>query len=109
MLRLGSAQWNAMAVDIEDVAFDAQTRHAGFLLRLAQGHACQVGIAIGMAAGLQPAIEFAVMHQQYPFAVAADQPCRAGEVRHGVAPIEDIGVALQEILELRDGFFLPLP
>ena len=53
------------------------------LLRLAQRHAGQVAVAIGVAAQLQPAIQLAMVGQQDPLTVGGDQPGRAGEVARG--------------------------
>jgi len=70
---------------------DYQFDQAGFLLRLTQRHAGQVGVAVRMAAQLQPAAELAVVGQQHARAVGADQPGRAGEMPGRMGALEHGG------------------
>lgn len=74
MGRLIAARGNQMPVQIEDRRLDPQLGQTRFFLGLAQGDPCQIAVAIGMAAQLQPAIELAVMRQQYALAIGTDQP-----------------------------------
>jgi hypothetical protein len=92
-----------MPIDIENATLDPQIRHAGFFLRLAQRHPRQIGVAIGMSSRLQPPTQLAVVHQQHPLAIRADQPRRAGEMAWRMAALEYRGAGLQEIAELGDG------
>jgi len=43
---------------------ERELRKAGFFTDFAQGDLGDVGFAVGVAAGLEPAVEFRVMHQE---------------------------------------------
>ena len=77
-----------------------QGRQAGFLLRLLQRHRRQVGVAIGVAAGLEPAPELAVVHQQGALAVSRDQPGAAGEMPGQALAQERVVGRVQQLPEL---------
>ena len=100
---LGSARRNAVAVEVEDAALHGQPGHAGLLARLAQRHARQVHVAVGMPAGLQPAVQLAVMGQQRAPAVGADQPARGGEMPGQARALEGMAAFAGQIQEQRGG------
>jgi hypothetical protein len=100
VFRFISARRNAMPIDIEDAAFDAQIDSRRFPPAPRASHPRQIGVAVGMAAGLQPAVQLAVMHQQHPHTIRTDQPRRASEVALHMAALEYRRVGLKEIAEL---------
>lgn len=77
-----------MAVQIKDLRLNAQTDQPGLLFSFTQSHLCEISLAIGMSAQLQPTPEFAVLGQQDALAVSADQPCGAGEMAGEMMPLE---------------------
>ena len=103
MLRLGAARGNAVAVEVEDVRLDDEVAQARFLFRLAQAHAREIDVAIGVAAQLQPAAELAVMREQCARARGIDQPCAAGEVADREGALGGVHMRLREVAEQRDG------
>src|SRR5262249_21710590 len=81
MFGLGAASGDDMDVDIKDVLRNRADRvQIRFLARLAQGDAKDIGIAIGMAAELEPLVQFAMMRQQGVCPVAIDNPGRARDM-----------------------------
>lgn len=57
-------------------------------------------IAIGVTAWLQPAIEFAMVHQQHALAVGADKPRRRGEMTVQIAAIKGCRAEAQKVTKL---------
>ena len=53
-----------VAVEVEDLRFHRQPRQPGFLLRFDQCNAGEIGLAIRVAAELQPHPQLAVVRQQ---------------------------------------------
>jgi hypothetical protein len=88
-----------VAIEIEDFRLDDKLRQTRFFLRLAQRHACEISIAVGVPAQLQPAIEFAVMREQHPLAGSIDEPGRSGEMTRHATSLEAIGVLQAELAE----------
>ena len=78
-----AAHGDPVPVQIEDVRQHHQIDQPRFFFRFPQGDRGQVAVAVGMAAELQPAIEFAVMGHQQSFAGGIDQPGRRGVVPGG--------------------------
>lgn len=100
MLRLVRARRNHVPVEIEDVALDDQIVQARLLPRLAQRDAREVGVAIGVTAELQPAIELAMMREQHAPTGSIDEPGRTGEVSRHAAAFETIRVRQRERAEI---------
>lgn len=96
VLRLVAAGGNHMAIQIENGVLDFQSVKPRFLLGFTQRHTYQVGVTVGVAPQLQPAIQFAVMGEQYSFGIGADQPGRAGEMPRRMTALEHIGIRMQE-------------
>ncbi len=69
---------------------------AGFFGGLAQRHPQNIGIAVGMSAGLEPLVLLDVMHDQRLAEILTHHPGRAGNMRGQVFAIEHIGVGLHE-------------
>src|SRR5690348_10372006 len=80
---------NAMTVDVENHRIHDEITKARLLLRFAQSDACEVGVAVGMTAKLQPRIQLAMMRQQNALAVGADEPGGSGEMADPVRSLED--------------------
>jgi len=89
VLGLIAAGRNAMHVDVVDLVGDgAQRAQSRFLARFAQGRTAHVGVAVDVAAELQPAIEFAMVQQHRPLAFGIDDPGRRRYVTRRQRPIE---------------------
>lgn len=58
----------------------SQAREAAFLGAFAQGDAKQIAIAVGVAAELEPFVQFQVMREQSALTLRVHDPGRAGEV-----------------------------
>ncbi len=99
--RFTGAFRNPVPVEIENAALDVQPqpRQPGLLFRLPQGHPGQVTIAIGVAARLQPAVEFAMVGQQGTPAITAYDQGRAGEVRARLFAPERIALPASEQIQ----------
>jgi hypothetical protein len=65
---------------------------------LAQGHLLPRGLSgLGVAAGLQPAVELAVVEEQHPPAVRRHDESAPGQVAPGDSPVERILMAPHEV------------
>ena len=64
-------------VEVERLGIDAQALDAGLLGGLPQGHGRQVGVAVGVAAGLQPALVLGVEQEEHALAGGVDDDRRA--------------------------------
>ena len=84
-------------VGVEGGHRHAQARQAGLLVGLAQRHRGQVGVAVGVPAGLEPPAELAVQHQQRARPRGVDHQRRAGEVTLGVVPVRRVVVGRHEL------------
>src|SRR3546814_118918 len=82
-------------LQVEDAGHHAQAAQSGFFLRLAQGAARQVAVAVGVAAELEPAIKLAVVGQQHALPRTVDQPGRGGEMTGQAPPFERIRIIEQ--------------
>lgn len=109
MRRFIAARRNVVPIEVEYRALDPQSAQTRFFLGLAQRHPRQVTIAIGVTTQLQPTIQFAVMRQKRPFAVAADQPGRTGEMPEGMTAFEYIRVRMQKTQKIVDRVRLHRP
>ena len=74
----------------------AEAVDAGLLGGLAEGRGGQARVAVDVAAGLEPAPELAVQHQQRAGAGGVDHQRGAGEVALGAGPQQGVGMALDE-------------
>ena len=59
-------RFDQVDVEIDWGLRDLQTSYAGLLGGLPQGHPGQVAVPVGMAAGLEPAFQLAMEHEQDP-------------------------------------------
>lgn len=71
-------------------------RHSRFLFGLALGHGPHVGVAVAVAAGLEPAVEFAVVQQQDVPARRVEYPGRGRDVPDQERTLEAVGMAGNE-------------
>ena len=86
-----------MAVDVEHGGrHGAQARKPGLFARLAQRHRQQVGIAVGVAAGLQPLVELAVVREQHAAPWGVHDPRRSREVARRTGAQQAVGMGLHE-------------
>jgi hypothetical protein len=84
MGRLGAACRDFMRIHIEDLfTHRAKGLKSGFLVRLAESDAQDVGVAIGMTSRLQPFVELGVMGKQDTRTALIDDPRRPGNVADG--------------------------
>ena len=86
-------------VDVQvDGRFDhPQAGDSRLLDRLAQGHPCEVGISVGVATGLEPALQLGVEQDQDPAIRRIHDERRAREVTGPTGPIQDVGSGVQEV------------
>ena len=73
-----------------------QSLESGLLARLAQGDPQRVGIAVGMAAQLEPSPELAVMGEQHLLEVGRNHPGGAGDVARKAGAFKAVGPAVDE-------------
>ena len=82
-----------MDIEIEDGVFQSfEFIESGFLAGFLEGDCGDVRVAIGVAAELQPAIEFAVVGEEGFGAIRADNPCGSGDVADGEGALEAVFV-----------------
>ena len=98
-----------MAVQIEDVALYGQVGQARLLLGFLQCDTGHVGVAIGVPAQLQPAVQLAVMGHEDAPAITADQPRAAGQMAFQPLADERVGRLVQQGQELGDDRFFVGP
>lgn len=105
VLGLVGTSGDGVDVYIEDGEGEgADAGDAAFFSGFAEGGGEGIGAAICMAAGLQPAPEFAVEGEQGVAAIGAEQPGGGCDVAGGVAAGEAIRGVLHEVEDaLRDG------
>src|ERR1700688_3059149 len=103
MRRLARSSRNLVDVYVEDRrASERDLAQARLLARLAQGHAAQIGVAVGVAAQLQPLTKFSVMREQHAFERAIDDPRRAGQMPDREASLETLRLRGDEGAEALD-------
>lgn len=90
VLRRIGARWNAMPVQVENVALADQITQTGLLFRLARGHPGQIGIAIGVPPQLQPATQLPMMGQQNALPIGANQPGGAREMSGRMVALKNV-------------------
>ena len=74
VFRFVLARRDTMPVEIEYRRLDTQACQSGLFFRFAQGHFGKIAITVGMAAQLQPAIQFSVVGEQDPSLIRRYQP-----------------------------------
>src|SRR5581483_2707777 len=99
VLRLGAARGNRVTIEIENFRIDDEIRQSRFLLSFAQGDAGEIGIAVGVAAELEPEPELAMVREQYAPAVCAHEPSRTGQMSDREFAMRGIGVPAHELDE----------
>lgn len=100
MLALARSRRDGVDVEIEDPRVDRQLLDPAFFDGFAQGHPREVGVAVAMAAELEPAAELAMVGEQHPPGAFLDHQRRAGQMTfEAAAPVGVVGVAGDEIEE----------
>lgn len=87
---------DAMDVDIDGGRNDPEPVDAGLFGRLPQRHPSQVGVSVGVAAGLEPALQLGVEHQQTHVPTRVHHKGRAGQVAGTTPTVGDIGVSIDQ-------------
>jgi len=64
VLGFGAARRNDVAIEVEDFRIDGEAAESGLFFGFSQCHRGKIGIAIGVSAELQPAIELAVVRKE---------------------------------------------
>jgi hypothetical protein len=96
--RLGAARRNRVHVDVKyGATAESERLKRRFLARLAQRNANDVGVSIGVSAGLQPTPELSVVQQHHGGAVAADDPRRSGHVTFDQRALEAVTMCADEV------------
>ena len=99
MIGFAFAFGDQVDVEVDRFGDDDEVVDAGFFDRFAQGDGGEVGVAIAMAAGLQPTIELAVQREQGARSVAVQDQGGGGQVT-GRA-LAQVGVARVLVHELQ--------
>ena len=102
-----TAGWDGVDIEVEwELAVRSREQvkvgQAGFLLGFALRHLERVGIAVGVAAELEPALQLAVMGEEHRAAVGRDDPRGAGDVAGEAGALEAVSVGLDEVANLGD-------
>ncbi len=101
VLRLITPRRNGMHVHVKNSgANQSETRQTGFFLGFPPGHSRYIGVAVGMATGLKPTVQFAVMQKYHLPMIGRNNPGRAGDVTNEQSSIETIGLFSHEPIGL---------
>jgi len=111
MGRIRPSGGDRVNVEVEDQIADWFERiQTGFFFGFLHRDGENVGITIGMASGLQPAVELAVMGEEDAFPRGIDDPGGPGQVACCQRAFEAIVVILDKGSEMRDqGFLFRMP
>ena len=100
MSGLGAAGRDEVDVEVEDPGIgDDKVCKTRLLKAFAPGHREDVGIAIGMATGLEPAIELAMMSEEDALTRGVEDPRGTGDVPDGEGTLETIRMRGDKIAE----------
>jgi hypothetical protein len=98
---------DAVDVEVEDVVCDGgEGGEAGFFEAFLEGDGEDVAITVGMTAGLEPEVEFAVVGEEGFGAGGVEDPGGGGDMPLGKAALEAVGVALDEVAVAEGGVAL---
>ena len=100
-VRAGVGRVDFVDVEVDRDRVDAQPVDPGLLGRLPERDRGQVGVAVGVAPGLEPAAQLAVEQEHDPLGGVVDHQGRAGQVTGEARAVEGVVVGVHEVEDRR--------